>query len=268
MRGPEKLLESENRWETHMGGWFKNERVVYRGQDLHVDLMDMSWMELYLYGITGRRFTEAQLKVLNAMWVCTSYPDPRIWPNRVVALAGTARSTGVLGISSGIAVSEATIYGGKAIIKAIDFILNARKRVESGSELSCIISHELKKYRCVYGFGRPIIHTDERRPYLVSVLEKVGMDQGAHFLLSIEIEKLLLKKKDNVYMNYGGLIAALAADIGFTSRQFYLFISTMFIAGKLPCFIDASEKQEGVFFPLRCGCVAYESDITHRSWNR
>ncbi len=267
MRGPEKLLESENHWETRMGGWFRNERVVYRGQDLHTDLMDMSWMELYLYGITGRRFTEAQLKVLNAMWVCTSYPDPRIWPNRVVALAGTARSTGTLGISSGIAVSEATIYGGKAIIMATDFILNTRKRVESGSDLSDIINQELEKYRCVYGFGRPIIHTDERRPYLVKLLENVGMDQGPHFLLSIEIEKILLKKKDNIYMNYGGLIAALAADIGFTSRQFYLFISTMFIAGKLPCFIDSSEKHEGTFFPLRCSCVAYESDITRRSWS-
>ena len=63
MRGPEKLLENENHWETRMGGWFPGERVVYRGQDLHVDLDDMGWMELYLYGITGRRFSDAQLKV-------------------------------------------------------------------------------------------------------------------------------------------------------------------------------------------------------------
>ena len=93
MRGPEKLLENENHWETRMGGWFPGERVVYRGQDLHVDLKDMSWMELYVYGITGRRFDEKQLKILNAIWANTSYPEPRLWNNRVAALAGTARST-------------------------------------------------------------------------------------------------------------------------------------------------------------------------------
>lgn len=267
MRGPEKLLESENHWETRMGGWFRDERVVYRGQDLHADLMDMSWMELYLYGITGRRFTEAQLKVLNAIWVCTSYPDPRIWPNRVVALAGTARSTGTLGISSGIAVSEATIYGGKAVIMATDFILKSRKKVEEGWDLPSIIKQELKDYRCVYGFGRPIIHTDERRPHLVKLLNEVGMDNGSHFLLALEIEKFLLKRKLKMHMNYGGLIASLAADIGLTPRQFYLYCSTAFIAGKLPCLIEASEKFEGTLFPMRCDCIVYEPNITRRSWN-
>lgn len=267
MRGPEKLLESENHWETRMGGWFRNERVVYRGQDLHNDLMDMSWMELYLYGITGRRFTEAQLKVLNAMWVFTSYPDPRIWPNRVAALAGTARSTGSLGLSAAIGVSEATIYGGKAVIMAVDFILKVRIKLDEGHDLSEIIKQELKEYRCVYGFGRPIIHTDERRPYLMRLLEQVGMNDGTHLLLAIEIEKLLLNLKLKMYMNYGGLISALAADIGFTPRQFYLFISTIFIAGKPPCFIDALDKHEGTFFPLRCDCISYEADMRSRSWS-
>lgn len=266
MRGPEKLLESENNWKTRMGGWFRNERVVYRGKDLHIDLMDMSWMELYLYGITGRHFTAEQIRVLNAMWVCTSYPDPRIWPNRVVALAGTVRSTGTLAVSSAIGISEATIYGGKAIIMATDFMLKSMEKIKKGYDLASIIKEELDTYRCVYGFGRPIIHTDERRPYLVKLLEDVGLSQEGHILLAFEIEKFLLKKKDNLHMNYGGLIAAIAADIGFTPHQFHLFVSTMFIAGKSPCFIDASEKDEGLLFPLRCNCISYEENIEHRSW--
>ena len=34
MRGPEKLLENENHWETRMGGLFAGERVVYLGNRL------------------------------------------------------------------------------------------------------------------------------------------------------------------------------------------------------------------------------------------
>ena len=68
MQGPAQLLQHEDRWVTRMGAFFPGERVVFRGQDLHHDLADLSWMELYLYGITGRRFSEAQLQVLNAIW--------------------------------------------------------------------------------------------------------------------------------------------------------------------------------------------------------
>ena len=263
MRGPEKLLENENHWETRMGGWFAGERVVYRGQDLHVDLGDMSWIELYLYGITGRRFTEAQLEVLNAIWVYCSFPEPRIWPNRVAALAGTARSTGVSGIGAAIAMAEANLYGRRAGIRAMDFLIKTSNRIEKGSKLSEIMD----RVPIVYGYGRPISQIDERIPHLMRKLKNVGMDQGKHVLLVFEIEKILLERRSKLYLNYGGFIAAVAADMGFTPREFYLFSIPMLIAGMTPCFIDAAEKHEGTFFPLRCGCIVYEAGMTRRSWH-
>lgn len=263
MRGPEKLLESENHWETRMGGWFPSERIVYRGLDLHEDLMHMSWMKLYLYGVTGRQFGEEQLKVLNALWVCTSYPDPRIWPNRVAALAGTARSTGVLGVSSSIAISEAVIYGRRAGVRSMDFLTKTKQRVDSGDDLLKI----LDEVTFVYGYGRPIIHLDERRPYLMKLLNEVGMDKGPHISMALEIEKILLQSKHKLHMNYGGLMAAVAADMGFSIREFYLFSISMLMGGMTPCFIDAEKKHEGTFFPLRCDCISYEEDAIRRSWN-
>ena len=86
---------------TRMGQAFVGQRAVFRGHDLHADLKDMDWVELYVFGLTGRRFEPAQVRMLHALWVHTSYPDPRIWNNRVAALAGSARSTGNLGIAAG-----------------------------------------------------------------------------------------------------------------------------------------------------------------------
>lgn len=267
MRGPEKLLESENHWETRMGGWFAGERVVYRGQDLHVDLGDMSWMELHLYGITGRRFTPEQLKVLSAILTYSSFPDPRIWPNRVAALAGTVRSTANLGISSATAVSEATIYGGKAIVMAANFILNTMKLVDEGEDLLSTITPALNEHHYFYSYGRPVVQTDERILHFMKKLKSVDMDQGKHVLLAFEIEENLLKIKIKLHINYTGLITAVAADMGFTPRQFYLFCVPMFIAGMMPCAIDAEKQREGVFFPLRCSSIAYEMSGVHRSWD-
>src|SRR5919108_6452472 len=98
MRGPKQLLENEDRWVTTIGAYFPGERVVFRGKDLFHDLKDLSWMALLLYGITGRIPDERQVRLFNGFWtLCTSYPEPRIWNNRVAALAGNVKKQGTLG---------------------------------------------------------------------------------------------------------------------------------------------------------------------------
>lgn len=260
------LLKSEDRWVTTMGAWFPGERVVFRGQDLHVDLADMDWMALYLFGITGRRHSEAQLRVLNAIWTSTSFPEPRLWNNRVCALAGTARSTGSLAISAAMAVSEASVYGGRPFIRSIDFLIRAQQQLSSGiNRLSEIINSEIKNYRYIYGYGRPVVTTDERMPHLLRIVHEVGLEQGDYLKLAFEVERELLKKKPNVHMNVAGLDAALAADMGMCAREFYLFMIPCFVSGMLPCLIDTSVQQEGSFFPLSCDRIAYQG-TGKRSW--
>src|SRR5919106_230924 len=88
MRGPEQLFESEDHWVTSMGAWFPGERVVLRGKDLFHDLKDLSWMALLLFGITGRIPDERQVRLFEGIWaLSTSFPEPRLWNNRVAALA-------------------------------------------------------------------------------------------------------------------------------------------------------------------------------------
>ncbi|MEQ6341957.1 MAG: hypothetical protein M3A44_09985 [Gammaproteobacteria bacterium] len=265
MRGPEKLLECEDRWVTRMGKWFSGERVVYRGQDLHVDLADMDWMALYLFGITGRRFDEKQLKMLNAIWTNTSYPDPRIWNNRVVALAGTARSTATLALGAAVAVSEASIYGHRPAIQAIDFFCRTKKALDEGKILSDFVKQEVEKFGRIYGYGRPIARTDERIPHMLRLAKELGFDKGFCVRLAFDVEQLLLERGPRLQMNIAALGAALAADMGFTSRDYYLFLALYFFAGMPPCFKDASEQAEGAFFPLRCGRVIYEG-VARREW--
>lgn len=266
MSGPERLLEAENNWVTRMGAWFPGERVVFRGQDLHADLKDMSWMELYLFSITGRRFTGAQLKVLNAIWTYTSFPEPRLWNNRVAALAGTARSTGALGVAAGMAISEASIYGLGPCIRAIDFLQHAKQHLDNGEALIDVIEEELRRYRSVAGYGRPITRTDERIPPMQVLLRETGMDEGPYIRLCFDIEKALLDGRLRMHMNIAALYAAVALELGFTPRQYYLFMIPCFVAGMLPCLIETSENPEGTFFPLRCERLAYEGQPL-RSWD-
>lgn len=260
-----KLEQSEDRWVTRMGAWFPGDRVVFRGQDLHADLGNATWMDVYLYGILGRRFNESELKLINAMWVMTSFPDPRLWNNRVAALAGTVRSTGTLSIAAAIAVSEATLYGGQPVIRALDFFQRAKKEVEAGGNLNNFAITELRQLRSIGGFGRPIVREDERIAYLLEKASAVGLAKGPHTKLAFEIEEALGKARYRLKLNFGGLTAALCADMGFTPREYYIGATMCFVAGMPPCYIDALDHPEGTFFPLRCDRVKYEG-IPPRRW--
>jgi len=252
------------RLRTRMGGAFVGQRAVFRGRDLHADLADMEWLALYVFGITGERYTPAQLKVLHAIWVYTSYPDARIWNNRVAALAGSARSSGTLGVAAALAVSEAEIYGRGIDIRAARFIQRARQVQADGADLDGCVRDELQRHRAIAGYGRPIAAGDERIAPMLRLVEQQGLAGGAHVRTALAVEQHLQAGRWRLRMNYAALAAALTADMGFTPRQHYQFTFPAFLAGMQPCYIEASEQPPGTLLPLACDHIAYEGPAPRR----
>lgn len=263
MKGPKALFESENNLVTEMGAWFPGERVVFRGKDLHHDLGDMSWMELYLYGITGRKLSSDALSVIDAMWKNTSYPDPRLWNNRVAALAGSTRSTGNLGFSAALAVSEAFIYGRRLDVEAIDFLFRVKGVQDLGGDIGPMIIGELQHRRRVAGFGRPVTSRDERLEPLSEILNKLGFAEGPYVSLIKRIEAIL--SPYHLRGNYAAFCAAFCADLGLTAREYYMFSLLAFSAGVLPCYLDQLHRSPGALFPLRCEQLVGEGSV--RRWD-
>ena len=258
MNGPELLASYEGVLRTRVGACWPGSRAVFRGHDLHKQLHDADWVELYLFGITGRRFTPQQVKLLHGIWVITSYPDTRLWNNRVAALAGSARSSPVLGLTAALAVSEARIYGGGPGLRAIDFFFRARKAIDQGQSLREFIEQELAS-RFIYGYGRPIDSHDERLPWLADLARSQGLADGPYFKLAFEVEKTLAELgKPSLRMNYAAMTAALGADLGLSAREFQMFRVPLFFAGMPPCLVEAAEKPEGALFPISCHGVSYE----------
>jgi len=267
MKGPELLAFHAGVLRTRMGAFWPGKRAVFRGHDLHQDFRNADWMELYIFGITGRRFTPQQIKMLHGIWVITSYPDTRLWNNRVAGLAGNVRSSPTLGLTAALSVSEATIYGGGAGLRAIDFILRAGEAVAAGQELRAFICHELET-RYLYGYGRPIHKNDERLPWLAGVAREQGLGEGKHFKLALEVERILLELgREGLRINYAGMTAGLGADLGLSRREFQLFRVPLFSAGMPPCWEEAADKPEGTLFPTPCNGVVYEG-VEKRPWRK
>lgn len=263
--GPDLLQQNVGVLKSRMGTFYPGSHVIFRGHDLHTDLKDMDWVELYVFGITGRRFSKEQLRLMHSIWTYTSYPDVRLWNNRVAALAGSSRSTGNLGVAAALAVSEASIYGRGIDMRAIEFLHCTRKKIDSGSSITECIKHEFESNRSIAGYGRPLINGDERNRHILTLAQSLGLDQGAYLRLAMSVEEALLAGRWRMKMNYAALAAALSADIGLTPREYYLFMFPAFLAGMQPGFIEAADRPEGTLYPIPCADILYEGE-SKRTW--
>lgn len=251
--------------QTRMGAAVGGERAVFRGYDLHRDLKDIHWVELSLLAVTGRRFSPAEVRICNALLTYTSYPDPRIWNNRVASLAGTSRSTGNLAVSAALAASEGSLFGGQACYQALDFLFGAQAWVDDGGDLATFTGNHLARHRAVAGFGRPRVNRDERIAPILALLAEEGFEDGRFMRLAKQVEEILQAGRWRYRMNYAALAAAVYGDLGLTPEQYYLVAYPAFICGMLPCYIDAREKPAGAIMPISCDAMKYVG-TSGRQW--
>ena len=83
--------------------------------------------------------------------------------------------------------------------------------------------------------------------------------------LANDIERVLVANRLRMTANYAAICAALIADMGLSPREHYLYVHAAFVAGMLPCYIDAAARPAGTFVPLPCDGVAYQG-APKRSW--
>lgn len=261
------LEQYEGALPTSVGKCFPSERTVFRGLDLHTEFKDADWIELYIFSIVGRRLPASQLKVLQSVWVYTSYPDARLWCNRVVALTGSTRGTGAQGLGAGLASSEAAIFGRQPEIGAADFLVRAKAELDAGKDLEQIVREELKRHPRIMGYGRPVAaaYVDERIPITLAMMEREGMAMGPHLTLAFAIEDMLEKVVGRrLPMTYSSVVVAIPLDLGFSPLECYLYMQPSFVAGMIPCYLEALDRPAAATFALRCDRISYQGPPPRR----
>jgi citrate synthase len=262
------LEQFEGALPTLAGKVFPGERSVFRGVDLHAEFEQAEWIDLYIFSIIGRRLGKTELKVLQSVWVYTSYPDVRLWCNRVVALTASSRGTAAQGLGAGLAVSEAAIYGRQPEIGAADFLVRALARRNAGEDLELIVRDELARYPRLMGYGRPVAadFIDERIPVTLAMMEREGLPMGPHLQLAFDIEAVLERILGRrLPMTYSSVVVAIPLDMGFSPLECYLYMQPSLVAGMVPCYLEALQRPSGATFPLRCTSINYDG-VASRDW--
>lgn len=254
-----RFADQRDRISSTSGGWSSDGRATLHGFDIHHELVpNASWMQTVALAVTGRFYSTLQARLMEAMLVVTGYPDPRLWCNRVAALAGSARVPAAASLASGLASSEATIYGWQAEYHAACLLQRANRIYhESGeSSLRTFIKANIRKSGSVYGFGRPVVHVEERIAPIDAMAQRLGIPSGPHRETAECIERML--KKHRQILNYGGYVAVRLLDLGFSPLEVYRISVIGFYIGLLPCYIEAFDKEPGTFLPIACEDILYE----------
>ena len=264
------LEQYEDNWQTSMGGMLFDRglvsAVLLRGKDIFTELRDKTWFEYLLFSVTGSKNPKLA-RLIEGIWViCTSYPDPRLWNNRVAALAGTARSSGHLAVAAGIAVTEASIYGGQPILKVADFLSRAVNQLQKGEKLQHVLDNEISQNGKIYGYGRPGFGEDERIQPLLDFVKEANIEIGRHTELVFAIEEYFVNCKRRLPINIAAVFTGLLLDQGLEAREIYYIYILGFSGGFLPCYLDAQAQPAGTLFPLSSKRVKY-CGVKPRCWS-
>jgi hypothetical protein len=246
---------------SNVGGWIIGHGVMNRGYEMMDDFVGkLSYMQVVIFNVTGRIPERRLADWFEAVHICLSWPDPRIWCNQIGALGGSARASSLGSIVAGILATDARSYGIKPLLEGIPFIQRAKLNYDNGLSIRDIVENESKGHDgkpLIMGYMRPIAKGDERVPALERLRRDKGIPMGEHLTLAFGLNDYLEKDYSEA-INVNGYVSAVVSDHGYTAEEVYRILSVAVASGVSACYIDSRNKPAEAFMPLQCEDVEYK----------
>ncbi|MCF6356038.1 MAG: hypothetical protein L3J26_13215 [Candidatus Polarisedimenticolaceae bacterium] len=243
------------------GGWRIGKGVYNCGYDMMNELVgEKSYMQVMFLNATGRLPDRKLADWLEAVHICLSWPDPRIWCNHIGALGGTVRASVVSATVAGTLAGDSKAYGQKTLVAGVSFIQKALAAYNDGISVEEIISGECAKHGgkpIIMGFARPIAKGDERAEAMARVSKLLGFSVGPHMKLAYQIEDVLSRDYDES-LNICGFVSAFLSDQNMTPEGAYQAFALLVSSGVTACYLDVVGRPAGTFSPLQCEDIEYQ----------
>jgi len=258
-------------WDKHRGtiqskkgGWVVGKGIFNHGYSMMDDLVGkVSYMQVVTLNATGRLPERAVADWFDAIHICLSWPDPRIWCNQIGALGGATRASVVASTTAGVLAADAKPYGIKPLIQGVQFIQAALLDYKQGLGVDEIIHNECAKHRGkphIMGYARPLAKGDERVVAMERVQQTLGLPIGEHLQLAGKIEQSLLNSFDEG-MNINGYMSAFLSDLDYTDDEVYRIFAVLVTSGVTACYVDTRDRTPDTFLPLRCTDIEYTGKL-------
>jgi len=260
---PDTALWDKNRNKIYSqkGGWLIGKGVFSHGYEMMNELVGkVSYMQVMILNATGRMPERRLADWFEAVHICLSWPDPRIWCNHIGALGGTMRTSSVVATAAGLLANESKAYGSRTLKFGVEFIQHASQKFNGGQSIEKIVAYECAKFGGkpkIIGYARPIAKGDERVPAMERTTKDLGFSIGKHLKLAYAIETVLMNKF-NEGMNINGYMSAFLSDQGFSPEEVYRICSVLVNSGVTACYADVRDRPADTFLPLRCDDIDFQ----------
>jgi len=260
--------ERRGLFRTSKGGWIIGEAVYNHGYSMMDDLVGhKTFFQVLVLNVTGRLAEKNLADWLEASFICLSWPDPRIWCNKVGTLAGTMQCSPAAAVSVGILAADSRMYASGALVAGAEFIIEAVEKKKAGLSVEEIVNAELEKKAkrsaakpVIMGYARPIATGDERVIAMERVTKTLGFEIGEHLSLAYEIDSYLQNNyKESI--NMLGYCVAFMVDQAFCNKEITRLFSTWVNSGVHACYAEARDRAPESFLPLRCDDIEYQGKI-------
>ncbi len=252
--------ERRGKIQSRKGGWVVGKGIFNHGYSMMDDLVGkVSYMQVLVLNVTGRLPERPLADWLEAVHICMSWPDPRIWCNQIGALGGATRTSVVAAITAGVLAADAKSYGSKPLLQGVRFIQTALSDFHRGVSAEEIVSNACAKHRGkpnITGYARPLAKGDERVVAMERVQKQLGLPVGEHLQLALQIERILFRDF-NESMNINGYVSAFLSDLGYAEEEIYRIFAVVVNSGVTACYVDTRNKTPDSFLPLRCADIEY-----------
>ena len=263
-----------NKVYSSVGKWIGGKTVFVRDKNLFDDFFDKkSYFQLYFYSITGREMSSEFSIWLENNFMCTSYPDQRIWCNQIGSLSGGTKVSPVAGVVSGILSSDSRAYGCQTTFRCMNFLKDLKVKKDAGFDVFEYIKSVPKKngLPSIPGFIRPVNVQDERIPHLEKMTTRLGFEVGEYMSLANEVSSYMIAEYDSG-MNIGGFTSAFFLDRGLSPQEGYQLKSMSVASGVMACFVgERTKNSENGFLPFHCSDIEYvgpaiKGIVVDKSW--
>lgn len=246
------ITKKGGRWEIGKG-------VTSHGYSIMDELVGhVSHFQVLIMHVVGYLPERRLADWLEAIYICLSWPDPRIWPNQIGSLGGTTKTSPVAATCVGTLAADSSIYGPGTILDSSKFIMDAMNWVKQGNPIEGFLESRKKGEKITApGYIRPYAKGDERIEPMQRTSNNLGFEIGEYLSLGYKIQDILFKQYDGERMNLAGYVCSFLLDQGFTQDQIYRVCSLTVNAGVIACYSEAADKEPESFLPLQCKDIEY-----------
>ncbi len=245
---------------SQKGGWTVGKGITTHGYNLLGEIHGKcSMFQVMIMNITGILPERRLADLVEGLFISLSWPDPRIWCNKMGVFSALTGSSITSAIATGGLAGDSKMYGpgtGQSIGPFFD--LAYRSIVENGETIESFIEGNCYKHGKLFapGFARPLAKGDERIPAMRKLALDLGFESGPLENMVNEMESYL-EKKSGEGLNLSGYFTAFMMDQGYSIDEIIGIAAFSVTGGVYASYFEYVNQPPNAFLTLRIDDIEY-----------